>query len=938
MLIINVFPQKVNIFKYIICWALFLISFSISAQNQPVAGGINRLVASMDEYQARMPIEKVYLQLDKPYYAVGDTLWFKAYLFDASFLSSSKKSGLLYVELESEDSHVVLKRISLPMAAGLSWGDIALTEKNFPEGGYILRAYTNWMRNFGEDYVFSKHFYLSNANDQSWLVKSQIKVEKNGSNDNAKVALKFLGPNQLPVALREMELQVLKGRKSLYKEKLQTSDDGLLNINFALPQSTNKYGITLLAKDLRKGEDNMQLTIPLKINQPKDIDLQFMPEGGHIVSGIPATIAVKAVGSDGNGVDVIGKIYDSKQQQVATFKSLHKGMGTFTLLPEKGESYTAKLYSPDGDEIIYHLPDIKAAGTVLKVNNLFKKDSLEVHIQATSEISEQNSKYYLIGQSRGVICYAAAVQFKDGQINSVIAKSLFPSGIARITLIDASWQPLNERIVYIDHHDNLTINIDAGKAIFNTRDSIPLQVSVKDKNGKPIAGSFSVSVTHDGLVKADTLHNNSIETYLLLTSDLKGTVEQPGFYIDPQNDETWQALDDLLLTQGWVGYDWKDAFAPEKAPLFAAESELKITGKVTNAFNKPLADTKVTLLSHKPLLMMEATTDSDGKFLFKNFALLDTASFFIQAKRSFNVGIEVDKFKAPVFKPSLSKLSPWYVNTDTTLLNYTKNFIAITKAKDGITGKARLLKEVQIRDKKIIKGSHNPNGSGNADQVLDEEDIKAAAGMNVYQYLVTRVKGLTFGFVPGDTTNTPVFMVNDLPIVFSIDGMGVGGNYEYLKDLFENYPLTSLKGIEVMHSMQYTFTYDQRNNFGAGFHGGTGRRETELPGVIEITTYSGVGWSIIHRPGIASYRPIPVIRPIQFYRPRYTVKNSYPALSDLRSTIHWEPNLITGANGMGALSFYAADIPGTYTVTLDGSDMRGNIGSQSFKIKVNKRK
>ena len=97
------------------------------------------------------------------------------------------------------------------------------------------------------------------------------------------------------------------------------------------------------------------------------------------------------------------------------------------------------------------------------------------------------------------------------------------------------------------------------------------------------------------------------------------------------------------------------------------------------------------------------------------------------------MGIEVDKFKAPVFKPSLSKLSPWYVNTDTTLLNYTKNFIAITKAKDGITGKARLLKEVQIRDKKIIKGSHNPNGSGNADQVLDEEDIKAAAGMNVYQ-------------------------------------------------------------------------------------------------------------------------------------------------------------------------------------------------------------
>ncbi|MEO6520294.1 MAG: carboxypeptidase-like regulatory domain-containing protein [Mucilaginibacter sp.] len=935
MLIKKVFRQTVNRFKSIIYWALFLISFSVCAQNKPISGGINRLVASMDEYQARMPIEKVYLQLDKPYYAVGDTIWFKAYLFDASFLSSSKKSSLLYVEVESEDSHAVLKRISLPMAAGLSWGDIALTEKSFPEGGYILRAYTNWMRNFGADYVFEKHFYVSNANDQSWLVKSQIKLD--GSN-NAKVALKFWGEDQRPIPLREMELQVLKGRKSIYKEKLETSLDGLLNIGFALPQNTNKYGITLLAKDLRKGEDSRQLTIPLKISQPKDIDLQFMPEGGNMVSGILVTVAFKAIGSDGIGVDVMGKIYDSKQQQVATFKSLHKGMGAFTLLPVKGESYTAKLYSPDGDEKVYHLPDVKAAGTVLKITNLFKNDSIGINIQVTSGISESNSKYYIIGQSRGVICYAAAVQFNDGEINSVIAKSLFPSGIARITLMDASWQPLNERIVYIDHHDNLAINIVANKTTFNTRDSISLQVSVKDKDGKPIAGSFSVSVTADGLVKADTLHNNSIETHLLLTSDLKGTVEEPGFYIDPQNDETWQALDDLLLTQGWVGYDWKDTFAPEKAPLFAAESELKVTGKVTNAFNKPLADTKVTLLSHKPFLMMEATTDNEGNFLFKNFALLDTASFFLQVKRNFNVGIAVDKFKPPVFKPTLSKLSPWYVNTDTTLLNYTKNFIAITKIKDGTTGKSKVLKEVQIRDKKTIKGSHNLNGSGNADQVFDEAEIKAAVGMNVYQYLVTRVKGLTFGFVPTDTTNTPVFMVNDLPITFSIDGKSVGGDYEYLKDMFENYPLASLKGIEVMHSMQYSFTYDQRNNFGAGFHGGTGRRETELPGVIEITTYSGVGWSIIHRPGIASYRPIPVIRPIQFYRPRYTVKNSYSALSDLRSTIHWEPNMITRANGMGALSFYAADIPGTYTVTLNGSDMRGNIGSRLFKIKVNKRK
>jgi len=68
-----------------------------------------------------------------------------------------------------------------------------------------------------------------------------------------------------------------------------------------------------------------------------------------------------------------------------------------------------------------------------------------------------------------------------------------------------------------------------------------------------------------------------------------------------------------------------------------------------------------------------------------------------------------------------------------------------------------------------------------------------------------------------------------------------------------------------------------------------------------------------------------------FYRPRYTVRDT-SVLIDLRSTIHWEPDVITDKEGKAIVSFYSADRPGTYTVILEGSDMNGNIGYQRKKI------
>ena len=80
------------------------------------------------------------------------------------------------------------------------------------------------------------------------------------------------------------------------------------------------------------------------------------------------------------------------------------------------------------------------------------------------------------------------------------------------------------------------------------------------------------------------------------------------------------------------------------------------------------------------------------------------------------------------------------------------------------------------------------------------------------------------------------------------------------------------------------------------------------------------------------YKPLAPAYPKQFYRPKYAVKDF--TVPDLRSTIHWEPNIITNSEGKAFVSFYAADQPGSYTVIVEGSDMNGNLGRKVFKIRV----
>jgi hypothetical protein len=421
----------------------------------------------------------------------------------------------------------------------------------------------------------------------------------------------------------------------------------------------------------------------------------------------------------------------------------------------------------------------------------------------------------------------------------------------------------------------------------------------------------------------------------------------------------------LLLTQGWVGYDWGQVFNPPTT-TYQPEHEFTVKGRVVNVFNTSVKGTNILLFSKKPAMLIDTTTNKDGEFVFDHLPRVDTPIFVLKAVnkngKSFNVRINVDEVKPPEFtKPIGQLMIPWYVNSDSTLLKYTQNR-ALLKQQENFPMGGHILKEVKITAKKIVEGSQNLNGPGNADLVLDEKDMEKAGKKTFLQLLQENVKG----FKEGDVKNgwgfiqdvkSPItrdesmviggahkwYFINDKPVKFYIDGISITDIYANtpgevlsysdgfinLTNYLNSNSAQDIKGIEVNISDKYAGTY---------FSTYAGEYISSLSpddyAFIEITTRSGHGPTIDNTPGMYLYKPLPISWPKQFYKPKYPVKDTANHLQDLRSTIDWEPNVTTDASGEAKVWFYSADKPSTYTVTIEGADMNGNLGYKTQQINI----
>lgn len=661
--------------------------------------------------------------------------------------------------------------------------------------------------------------------------------------------------------------------------------------------------------------------------QIQDIDIQFLPEGGKWIAGMPQRIAFKAIDANGKGIPVKGEIVDGRQQKIADIQTNALGMGYVNILPVDGESYTATVKYSDMVKNT-NLPKPQKSGTILQVSNNYTRDSIKITAYST-DLSDK--EITILGQSRGVVSFTSKIRFNTNIKFIYIPKITFPTGVSQILMKDGD-KVLNERIFFINHKEELKLSLNSDKVTYGIRDSIPIKLNVVDKNGKPIEGSFSIAITDDGQVEKDSVNDTTILSYLLLSSDLKGDIEKPGYYFHQPNEQRHKDLDALMLTQGWVSYDWDFS----KKPLFKMEKEYTVNGRVYGLLQKPIPNAKMTLFgNNRGKMMMTTIANEKGEFIFTDLPVMDSASFVIQAKNMKNkagaLTIEVDEFKRPLIKiiPKKSVL------TNTPLDSISKNFITNRTQEAKMTFKEGIvLNEVNILGKRVIKGSKNLNGPGEADQTITEEELNNVYKKTLFDLLNEKVNGFNLKY----STPRGLFIGFDtLKLIF--DGVNVDHFYEhiqpntrlpiasndyynYLRGFLDNFQAEDIRGIELMSSYKNRSRYKERdiNSFASKW------------AFIEITTRTGLGPFVKKVPNIYMYKPMNYGDTKSFYSPRYTSLNKTDKKPDVRSTLYWNPNIVTDEKGNAQTSFFSSDKKGSYTVWVEGSDMQGNFGFKTYKI------
>ena len=305
-----------------------------------------------------------------------------------------------------------------------------------------------------------------------------------------------------------------------------------------------------VVRDIKSLLKEKPLITSADANPQEDIQLTILPEGGYMVSGIANTVAFKAVDKNGTPVDVSGELIQDKLP-VKAFKSIHAGMGSFFFKPVPGANYQIRLIKPQTGRL-YPFPAIHEKGVILHLLKL-KKDSLTINIVQSTGLATQ--PVYLRLQVRGRIQAMAAGMLSDS-LKITIPTANLPQGIAEVTLFDQQIRPLAERLVYLNQDMTLNITTTLSKETFKTKEKVSLKIRTADKDGKPVQANLGVNVY-------DKLYYNAGDTRCILThyylsTQLKGKIHDPGYYYDTSNKDRKEALDLLLLTQGWRCYLWNE--------------------------------------------------------------------------------------------------------------------------------------------------------------------------------------------------------------------------------------------------------------------------------------------------------------------------------------------------------------------------------------------
>ena len=558
----------------------YIIQFSI-AQISASNVYVDSLAARVERFGTGLPQEKVYLHIDNTCYFMGDTIWYKAYVTrsDKGWLTDLSK--IMYVELLTPDGYLV-ERQQLKMEDGTAHGAFTLTDSLYA-GYYELRAYTRWMLNFGRyEHPHSKYTEDMFYNEQ-------------------------------------MARDFFRDYDKLYSRVFPVFDK---------PKEDGRYTKDMTVRPMRR-------YYKARKGKP-EIDLRFYPEGGHLIAGTNGRVAFEINDEEEKHLEAELSIMDSRGKEITQTRTLNRGRGVFTLTDMKpNEECKARLHY-QGYDYEVKLPKVEKEGYALHVE---RKDSvLRMIIQGATESKEElGIQIQCNGVSKAVRKLPPNATGKD---TIDIYWASLPTGVNQITLFNAEGRVYADRLFFVNHHDydQPLVNVEGIKQEYAPFEPIELRMKLLRHQDADISLAIRDHATDE-----TTYDNGTMLTEMLLASEIKGFVENPGWYFEADDSLHRQALDLLMMVQGWRRHDWKMMAGTEKTQFeFLPEKIQTLCGSVYKTYSqhvnyktslsKPEKEVKVSASFIQNDKIVEASqTTTKGNFYMPSAVISENYILFLNA-------------------------------------------------------------------------------------------------------------------------------------------------------------------------------------------------------------------------------------------------------------------------------------------------------------------
>ena len=805
--------KKAAIFGFLF---ISLSSFVVSNKSS-FSDTIRQLLSN---YTAKDWPEKVYVHTDKPFYTPDEDLWFSVYLVNGITHKRSSKSAVVYIELIDDANSIVdYKRLYIE---DLSSGGHFKIDKSWPPGRYLLRAFTNYMRNDDPQTFFQK----------------------------------------------EIEIVPIDAEAGITAEG----------------STSNDYTIT-------------------ELNKPA---LHFYPEGGYLVENLTSKIAIKLPNPIFHSKPLTIEIVDSEGSFLSKFESTNFGMGFFYLKPLPGKSYFANLLF-NGQVHQYPLPEVLTNGYGINTN--FNKDDLLIGLSSNTINGLKNA--YLVMHQRGRIIFDKAYRSeRDTDLVSLDTKTL-GDGVIHITLFNGNAQPVCERLVYINNRVNrAAVIVNNNKTVSEKREKVTLNLQLKDSYGADLSGNLSMAV-RDLDALPENKHASNIKTWLLLNSDLRGKIDNPGYFFSKGNSTKKMFLLDLvMMTNGWRRFSWQNILnSKKKTPQFNPEKGITISGrtKLLESPDQEVASINtISFLSKESVGMESKNSKKDGSFSFGPYIFYDSIPTLIQSKIADNtikndknyrdvlISIDPNAYKSPAIERNLAhkssnqslKPNAEYIEISNYIRSLNIEYDEERQRLDEIVLTAKIKTEKEKREEVMEERSYFGGATRRVDMSSD-----GFLSITDIQYVFQRFPGVTIGaralYYRGEPCR---ILFNDLPV-----------DLDFIKTLNPS----DISFIDFYSPNNAVYNLSQSPGGAFVVYGKKG---------IEVNSIKTP-----RQPGIISFTSIGFDSTKEFYAPDYSKDLDQMTRTDLRTTLHWNPKIrLNKEQPQQQISFYTSDLSSSYLIEIEG--------------------